>query len=271
MKLCKSILPCNSSYLGRRSGITSISNTRLAEVLPPTLTHRGRDGWCTHLPLLHNYIHSTYAVSGSMSSLLTASEPFPPQRFKYSPFQDARSIRILTLHPSADREAPLRGDLAVQSLSEDELDPVQEPAPPYEAISYVWGDSKRTASLLCNSAILNITQSIHDALVRIRLPDAPRRLWADQVCINQEDVAERSQQVDLMNLVYKNATQVLVWLGPDDEAVAEDAVRMISHLNSVFADEESHAIFRKAHTEDLSKQDPAPWQPLAKLSMLPWV
>ncbi len=204
-----------------------------------------------------------------MSDLRTASGSLPPQQFKYTPFENARSIRILTLHPSTDSRAPLRGDLAVQSL--DDFHHGDGSAPPYEAISYVWGDSRRTASLLCNSSALNITQSIHDALVRIRLPDAPRRLWADQVCINQEDVAERSRQVDLMNLVYKNATQVLVWLGPDDEEVAEEAVRMISHLHGVFTDEETHAIFRKAHTEDLSKQDPTPWRPLAKLSMLPWV
>jgi hypothetical protein len=74
-----------------------------------------------------------------------------------------------------------------------------------------------------------------------------------------------------MNLVYQNATQVLVWLGPDDEQVAADAVRMVLNLQSVFADDNAHAAFRKAHTEDLGKQDSGPWRPIAKLSMLPWV
>ena len=201
-----------------------------------------------------------------MNDHITPHEQSATPQFGYTPFKNARSIRILTLHPSADSQAPLRGDLAVQSL--DDSNKSEEP---YEAISYVWGDSSRSASLYCSSAALGITQSIHDALVRIRLPDAPRRLWADQVCINQNDVAERSQQVELMNLVYQNATQVLVWLDPDYEQLAADAVQMIMHLHGVFADDVAHAAFRKAHTEDLAKQDSSPWKPLAKLSMLPWV
>ena len=41
----------------------------------------------------------------------------------------------------------------------------------------------------------------------------PRRLWIDALCINQEDVQERNEQVGLMNRIYGDADEVLIWLG----------------------------------------------------------
>lgn len=37
-----------------------------------------------------------------------------------------------------------------------------------------------------------------------------RSLWVDVVCINQEDAAEKSQQVKLMRDIYAKAAEVLV-------------------------------------------------------------
>ena len=44
---------------------------------------------------------------------------------------------------------------------------------------------------------------------------AEAALWIDAVCINQEDVLERNQQVMLMGEVYRRASAVLSWLGAD--------------------------------------------------------
>jgi hypothetical protein len=38
--------------------------------------------------------------------------------------------------------------------------------------------------------------------------------WYDALCINQEDILERSEQVAKMGSIYENASSVLVWLGP---------------------------------------------------------
>lgn len=188
------------------------------------------------------------------------------QRYVYKPIRDPKSVRFLILQPGAGSD-PLIGSLRPGNL--DPADVAQ--LPPYEAISYVWGTSDRLFTLLCDGAVLPLTQSIHDALVRVRLPGRARRLWADQICINQDDVAERSQQVKLMNAVYKNASKVLVWLGRDVDGVAADAVRMVHHLDGVFRDDEAHEAFKIAHEEHLAMQSAERWVPLAKLTKLPWV
>jgi hypothetical protein len=49
----------------------------------------------------------------------------------------------------------------------------------------------------------------------------PRRIWIDAVCINQQDLRERSQQVSIMRDIYRSARDVVVWLGEDHSRAAE--------------------------------------------------
>ncbi|KAF2721985.1 hypothetical protein K431DRAFT_312162 [Polychaeton citri CBS 116435] len=96
-----------------------------------------------------------------------------------------------------------------------------EESPDYEAISYVWGEPAYSQSIeLEGHGTLRITESLHSALERFRSTSIGRRLWADAICINQVDIAERSAQVAIMAKVYQQARRVLVWLGPAQESDA---------------------------------------------------
>lgn len=59
--------------------------------------------------------------------------------------------------------------------------------------------------------------------------EKPRVLWADAVCINQADIAERYAQFAIMKHVYSNATKTLVWLG--DEGTG--STLLFGHLNGL--------------------------------------
>ncbi|KAF2144480.1 uncharacterized protein K452DRAFT_198659, partial [Aplosporella prunicola CBS 121167] len=86
----------------------------------------------------------------------------------------------------------------------------------YEAVSYAWETQKRDRILICKGSALRITPNCEDALRRLRKPFTPRMLWIDALCINQDDDAERAQQVAIMGSIYLDATQVVVWLGKGD-------------------------------------------------------
>lgn len=193
-----------------------------------------------------------------------ATDHIPSQSqdlFTYSPIDNSYSVRILTLKAGSGDE-PLVGYLTVENLDYN---------PDYEAISYVWGTEGRCSEILLDFKVLPLTRSIHDALKRMRHPTQSRRLWADQICINQDDIAERSQQVGLMNAIYKGAKHILVWLGPDEDGVAKDAVTHIHHLHGIFDDDLAHDAFKRAHSEELLLQSKEPWVPFSKLTRLPWV
>ncbi|KAK0707444.1 heterokaryon incompatibility protein-domain-containing protein [Lasiosphaeris hirsuta] len=89
--------------------------------------------------------------------------------------------------------------------------------PPYVAISYAWGDPRDTENIIISSVEARVTRSLHGALDALRSCKEDIIVWADAVCINQPSQEERSSQVKKMAYIYKNATSVAIWLGPEEE------------------------------------------------------
>ena len=115
-------------------------------------------------------------------------------------------IRLLSLLPAGWSD-PIQCTLYRVSLDEN---------PRYEALSYTWGDPSATCCVQINDKHeLQATVSLETALRRLRKPTIPRTIWADAICINQEDVDEKSQQLSIMDRIYGEAQEVLVWLGED--------------------------------------------------------
>jgi hypothetical protein len=93
--------------------------------------------------------------------------------------------------------------------------------PRFEALSYTWGSQIDTYPISCNRRLLRIHHNLHNALPYLaqRNEDSAETLplWIDAVCINQADDNEKSIQINLMNLIYKQASKVWAWLGLAEE------------------------------------------------------
>ncbi|KAE9373955.1 HET-domain-containing protein [Stipitochalara longipes BDJ] len=147
------------------------------------------------------------------------------EKFEYTPLEQLQ-IRLLVLAPGSETEQLVCG------LSVVDLDA----CPSYFALSYVWGCENRPNNITCRHAgipkgapqngpriftssiptYLKITDNLKDAMQTIRSTSKYQYFWIDSLCINQEDVHERSQQVQLMDQIYKNAEEVLIYVGPED-------------------------------------------------------
>ncbi|EEU43574.1 uncharacterized protein NECHADRAFT_82497 [Fusarium vanettenii 77-13-4] len=120
-------------------------------------------------------------------------------------------IRLVTILPGSDRQ-PV-------SLQIRHTIMAQETPPIYEALSYVWGSSDDGVAVSVAysddpyQSTLMVGQKLFVALQHLRRADKPRTMWIDALCINQEDIAERSNQVRNMGNVYRLASRVVVWLG----------------------------------------------------------
>lgn len=95
-------------------------------------------------------------------------------------------------------------------------------APEFESISYTWGSGVRTGKLhvALDDSYIALTQSLVEALPYLFSRSTTGRLWIDQLCINQEDLEERAQQVSLMGDIYKSAKATIIWLGLEDDDTA---------------------------------------------------
>lgn len=139
----------------------------------------------------------------------------------YTALTTPRAIRILTLHSGTPSDA-IAISLDTVTIEQSGL---------YEALSYSWDDQIPSIAISCNQTReLKITPNVSEALLELRLSNEDRRLWIDQICIDQDNMIERSQQIQLMKDIYLNAQQVVFWLGraADDSALAFDFLERLA-------------------------------------------
>jgi len=133
--------------------------------------------------------------------------------YRYSglPLPEAgKHIRLLRLSPGEFSD-----DLHVE-LEQVLLDTASN----YEALSYVWGSTAHPVSVLVGPSrehAISVTQNLATALRYLRDVNESQILWADAICINQSNLAERSYQVTLMSDIFRAASRVTVWLGPEEQ------------------------------------------------------
>lgn len=114
--------------------------------------------------------------------------------------------RTIILQPSAFLEDDIACEIETVSLENEDL--------PYEALSYTCGPpsagyTSPDRSITVCGHMRAVGGNLWDALKRLRLPDRPRRLCVDALSINQEDNAERSQQVAITGRIYHHAWRVI--------------------------------------------------------------
>ncbi|KAJ5585800.1 hypothetical protein N7450_005587 [Penicillium hetheringtonii] len=151
--------------------------------------------------------------------------------YKYKPLADGQ-IRILTLHP---------GDLSDPIIKAriDHFD--LNTKPDYNALSYQWESPELSQKIQITEAgeacdcHLDITTSLYIALLNLRRDKDMLCLWADAICINQNDTNERNKQVLRMGEIYRSATEVIVYVGPETKQIqlgVDLAIQLLDHITT---------------------------------------
>jgi hypothetical protein len=130
-------------------------------------------------------------------------------KFRYKPLDSPDSIRILLLHPAPASSVNIHCDLIYTTASACDQDLFEH----YVALSYVWGSTDDLQTIFLENRELKITRNLSEALHNLREEKRAIRLWADAICINQQDDDERNQQVSLMGQIYSIARHTIIYLG----------------------------------------------------------
>lgn len=163
---------------------------------------------------------------------------------------DGAAIRLLFLKPGFTDEPIECALVTVANLAD---------SPPYNALSYVWGENDGAASIICNGADMAITRRLADTLKHLRRSPRWRSvmpwstnhplhssknawngfarsrhelcqadeweqgslLWIDALCIDQTNDNERASQVKMMGKIYTQAAAVTIWLGAEDKQIPD--------------------------------------------------
>ncbi|KAL9087043.1 MAG: hypothetical protein Q9165_006871 [Trypethelium subeluteriae] len=127
-------------------------------------------------------------------------------------YQPLHANQFRLLRPQSDGQ--IRASLEVHDLGTH---------PGYIALSYTWGRATNRKgrplsaeySIVLDDKEVMIQENLHDALQHL-LPVVNRHdgyIFVDALCINQEDIIERGNQVRMMKAIYEGARVVFGWLG----------------------------------------------------------
>ena len=144
---------------------------------------------------------STGVSTNSTQLRQTASTRFSPL------LHNGDSFRLLRVLPSLRQGSPIRCELYTSSISRERDQ--------YVAGSYVWGPPVPTIPILVDGKHFQVRENLFRFLKAFRSRYQSQVIWLDAICINQDDIQERSHQVQEMKRIYSGAKCVYSWLGYD--------------------------------------------------------
>ncbi|KAJ5713207.1 uncharacterized protein N7483_010388 [Penicillium malachiteum] len=127
-----------------------------------------------------------------------------------------KQTRVVDIQPGYGSQE-IRCTLSVKNLQ-------TECPSDYEALSYVWGKWEDCATISLNGIPdFPVTRNLENALQRLRHRERTRRMWIDQLCIQQEcdcqnggHTCEKKQQIKNIGQIFSQAQQVIIWFGEHD-------------------------------------------------------
>ena len=174
--------------------------------------------------------------------------------FQYKPLGDSE-FRILTVYAGAEN-APLRCSITNYAGEQ------------YDALSWCWGDEPEDAFV----QFLNpetkeptperalIKPSLELALRSLRKNTEPQAFWVDALCMDLANKQERAGQVKIMNKIYRQARQVCIWLGQEDEQSGRAITFVKDHISNLRA-------FDQLTQDEVVAED---WSAFGALMTKPW-
>lgn len=127
-----------------------------------------------------------------------------------------REIRLLEIHGPLDAQGRIQYPLSIVSLDDK---------PSYIALSYQWKPDiyfgENVIVVAINGLELHLSENLSSFLLHLphlKLPNSHGhqhlevknevQFWIDAICINQQDLQERAQQVGVMRQIYTYASIV---------------------------------------------------------------
>lgn len=204
--------------------------------------------------------------------------------YAYKNISYDKEIRVLKVFPGAKGSKLLCCLVPCPLL--DQSQPTSDPTNliPYAALSYFWGEDEPknvvymfdteaayedwkekdpnglllrpvATRILPVVAHILIRNNLKDALEQLRSRDTTVTVWADALCINQNNVKERTAQVARMHDVYTQATKVHIWLGDGD---SEENSKAFAFLRKILDLQQLEKLVQRLETkgdDDTWKED----------------
>lgn len=139
------------------------------------------------------------------------------------------NIRILQILPADTRgdELPIKCSLRTIPFIG---------STPYVALSHAWGSETPTKLICVNGHNVNVRENLWAFLKQARNTIPNIEIWIDAVCINQEDLIEKTHHAKMTKQIYSGASKVITWLGQDKSKTTCLSVETITKTHAKLRD-----------------------------------
>lgn len=151
-----------------------------------------------------------------------------PDFFSHTPLEDP-SVEIRLLSINSNTESSKNGRCIDCILFNHKI----ETAPEYIAVSYAWGAHDELETIAVNGRMLRVRRNCWYVLHQAHVQGISSQLWMDAVCIDHQDIREKSVQVGMMADIYRKAINVNVCLGPHGDNSQKLFVQMRKHARQL--------------------------------------
>src|SRR4051794_7217871 len=185
--------------------------------------------------------------TASVSEQVTGDSPCGSNnekaRFCHKPLPDATTcIRLFEIVPGAPGQM-VNLKLTIHRVPTTELKSLSTIK--YTALSYMWGPPRPSREVLINGFSFSIRENLWNFVQQLAV-DASGYLWADAICINQEDLEERNSQVSMMGSIYESALSVIAWVGPcTDETETEIVFSFANEWAQQKTEDDQYSLIRR--------------------------
>jgi hypothetical protein len=170
--------------------------------------------------ILQVYEYTHFALSRAVARRIRAkllSRTPPPVSFRYRALESPRTFRLLRIRPGLLAQLPFC----------DVENHILDSAPPFEALSYTWGNERPSVALNVGGCCLLVTEPVRDFIIQRRSAVSSVYVWIDAICINQTDKPEKNVQLPLMTEIYRLSSRVIVWLSRSQDTLVARQARLL--------------------------------------------
>lgn len=120
----------------------------------------------------------------------------------------------------------------------------------YVSLSYIWGTSERTREIILDGNPFRVTENLYSALRNLQalfLGNDTRfwpKIWADALCIKQDDSDEQTREVARMRSIYSYAFAVIASIGSSFED-SDRALKLMREISPSIATGISYKVFKQ--------------------------
>jgi hypothetical protein len=141
----------------------------------------------------------------------------------------------------------------------------------YVAISYAWSDDKEVdVWKTVEGSDIPVTKALNILLREHISRLGPQWVWIDALCIDQDNIPEKTYQVRHMKRIYATAKSVNVWLGAGSPAKDRAFKRIWNMLHCLGPDIDHPESPPKTYLQESTLDIDQEWSILEPIFELPW-